>query len=247
MPRVSQEYLEQRRQHILDAARRSFARKGFYETTMQDIFHESGLSAGAVYRYFKSKDDLIQEIARHAYQQIASVIDLALAEDPMPGIDEILGRLAAEGQRLSGPDGPTRIALSAWSAALHDPAVAVMVREVLGRFRNSWVRVAQRLSGEGRLAPGADPAAVGAVLFSLMPGFLLQYLLVGDVDADTFSEATRGILRPEVLSGEAPPTRPHAIAPALRSGPGQPGPGLSSPSLSGPRRPDADGPGRPQG
>ena len=59
MPRVSDEYLEQRRRQILDAAQRCFARKGFHETSMQDVFRESGLSAGAVYRYFKSKNELV--------------------------------------------------------------------------------------------------------------------------------------------------------------------------------------------
>jgi len=50
MPRVSDEYLEQRRQQILGAARRCFARQGFYETSMKDVFREASLSAAVVYR-----------------------------------------------------------------------------------------------------------------------------------------------------------------------------------------------------
>jgi AcrR family transcriptional regulator len=200
MPRVSQEYLERRRQHILDAARRCFARNGFHETSMQDVFRESGLSAGAVYRYFKSKDDLIQEIAAQAYGRIASVVDGALAQDPFPGIDEILGTLAVAAAELSGPDGPTRIAVTAWEAALHDPDMAVVVGDVLKRFRQSWTKVAWRLHDEGRLEPGVDPEAVGAALFALMPGFLLQQLLLGDVDAAMFRSAVRALMRPQLLS-----------------------------------------------
>ncbi|WP_369028857.1 TetR/AcrR family transcriptional regulator, partial [Nocardia farcinica] len=63
MPRVSEEHLERRRQQILVAAQRCFSRKGFYNTSMQDVFAESGLSAGAVYRYFKSKDELVAALA----------------------------------------------------------------------------------------------------------------------------------------------------------------------------------------
>lgn len=203
MPRVSAEYLEQRRQHILDAARRCFARKGFYETSMQDVFRESGLSAGAVYRYFKSKDDLIQAIAAQAFSQVTSVIDEALAQDPMPGLDEIMGTLAEAAFRLSGPDGQTRIAVSAWAAALHDPEMGAVVRDVLGQFRGSWVKVAQRLADEGRLTQGADPDAVGAALFSLMPGFMLQYLLLGDVKPDMIRAALGELLRPEILRHQA--------------------------------------------
>jgi AcrR family transcriptional regulator len=51
---------------------------------LQDIFRESGLSAGAVYRYFKSKDDLVQAIAARVLGHLAAVVDTALAEDPTP-------------------------------------------------------------------------------------------------------------------------------------------------------------------
>jgi AcrR family transcriptional regulator len=205
MPRVSDEYLEQRRQHILAAARRCFARKGFHETSMQDVFRESGLSAGAVYRYFSSKDAIIQEIAGQAYGKIAAVVDTALAQDPMPGIDEIVGSLTAAAAELSGPDGPTRIAVTAWEAALHDPDIAAVVADVLTGFRDSWTKVAWRLHHEGRLEPGADPEAVGATLFALMPGYVLQFLLLGDVDPAMIRTALRALLRPELLSPDCGP------------------------------------------
>ena len=55
MPRVSREYLDRRRDEIAAAALRCFAREGFHRTTMQDIVAESGLSPGALYRYFAAK------------------------------------------------------------------------------------------------------------------------------------------------------------------------------------------------
>ncbi len=187
MPRVSAEYLEHRREQILNAAQRCFARKGFYETSMQDVFRESGLSAGAVYRYFKSKDQLIQAISAGVLGQMAAALEAALAEDPVPGPEQLVGRLAAAAQELSGPDGPARVALPAWAAALHDPSVATIVRGVLGQLREGWVQAAERMRDDGRLPPGTDVRAVGAALFALLPGFLLQHLLLEDIDAATFS------------------------------------------------------------
>ena len=58
MPRVSEEYLEKRRQQICEAAERCFMKKGL-QATMQEICSEAGLSAGAVYNLFPSKDDII--------------------------------------------------------------------------------------------------------------------------------------------------------------------------------------------
>jgi hypothetical protein len=55
MPRVSQQYRDARRRELLEAAGRCFAENGFLSTSMQDLFEASGLSAGLVYRYFRSK------------------------------------------------------------------------------------------------------------------------------------------------------------------------------------------------
>jgi AcrR family transcriptional regulator len=60
MPRLSQHDLEARRRQIREAANRCFARKGVQATTMREIFAEAGLSAGAVYNYFKTKEELIE-------------------------------------------------------------------------------------------------------------------------------------------------------------------------------------------
>ena len=200
MPRVSDEYLERRRQQILDAARRCFARQGFYETSMQDVFREAGLSAGAVYRYFKSKDELVQAISASVFDRMAAAIEGALAEEPVPGLDEIAARLAAAAQELSGDDGPARVAPPAWAAALHNPALATTVRGILGPLRAGWVKAVQRMRDDRRLPPGADADAAGAVLFALLPGFLLQHLILGDTDAATFQRGLRQLLRPELLS-----------------------------------------------
>src|SRR5262249_59255610 len=58
VPRVSEAHLAARRQQILDAARACFLRNGFHATSIQDVIAEGGLSVGAVYRYFKSKNDI---------------------------------------------------------------------------------------------------------------------------------------------------------------------------------------------
>src|SRR5919197_5412070 len=94
MPRVSEAHLERRRRQILDAARVCFIRKGFYETSMQDVFRESGLSAGAVYSYFKSKDDLVKAIATEGEMLLARFMEGILDEDPLPPLEEIAGRIA---------------------------------------------------------------------------------------------------------------------------------------------------------
>src|SRR5262249_9620535 len=134
------------------------------------------------------------------FDGMATAIEGALAEDPVPGRDAVAARLAAAAQDLSGENGPARVAPPAWAAALHNPALATTVRGILGPLRAGWVKAAQRMRDDGRLPPGADLDAAGAVLFALLPGFLLQHLILGDTDAATPQRGLRQLLRPELLS-----------------------------------------------
>src|SRR5215472_4534189 len=93
--------------------------------------------------------------------------------EPVPGLDEMVARLAVAAQELSGEDVPARVAPPAWAAALHNPAPATTVRGILGPLRAGWVKAAQRMRDDRRLPPSADVDAAGAVLFALLPGFLL--------------------------------------------------------------------------
>ena len=82
-PKVSEQHLEDRRQQILDAAVTSFSRKGFHQATIEDIRLEAGLSRGAVYHYFKSKEDIIDGLRQRSADQTDSIFaDVAEIEDP---------------------------------------------------------------------------------------------------------------------------------------------------------------------
>ena len=64
MARVTQEHIDARRRQILLAAMRMFGRKGLEPgaATIEDIAKEAGLSKGAIYGYYKNKDDLLEAI-----------------------------------------------------------------------------------------------------------------------------------------------------------------------------------------
>jgi AcrR family transcriptional regulator len=195
MPRVSEDHLEQRRRQILHAARRCFIRKGFHQTSMQDIFREAELSAGAVYRYFKSKSDIIRAIATESRNTVTRELEAIVDADPLPPLHEIVGLFT---ERLAAgleADGLLRIAPQGWAEAVLDPDVGDVVRVLMVEMRSWWVKLAIRMRDLGRLPADADPHAVGATLLCLMPGFVLQRLLVGDVDATIFSEGVRALTR----------------------------------------------------
>jgi AcrR family transcriptional regulator len=61
-PAVSEEDKSRRRDEIMAAAKKVFARKGFHATTIADIAKEVGLAYGSIYWYFDSKDDLFHAL-----------------------------------------------------------------------------------------------------------------------------------------------------------------------------------------
>jgi len=67
VPETTDPYLTQRAAEILLAARTVFVRQGFERATMQEIASEAGISAGAIYRYFPSKESLITSVCAAAH------------------------------------------------------------------------------------------------------------------------------------------------------------------------------------
>ena len=63
MPKISEERRAERREQILAGARRSFAEHGYEGATVAKLEEEIGLSRGAIFNYFPSKDELFAELA----------------------------------------------------------------------------------------------------------------------------------------------------------------------------------------
>jgi AcrR family transcriptional regulator len=186
MPRVSEQHLAARRRQIVDAATRCFNRDGFHGTSIHDVIGEAGLSVGAFYRYFRSKDDLIRAIAQEKIDEVSGVVDAALAASPLPPLLTTLEQVLAVIDRSMGPDGPLNIAIQVWGEAQRDADLAAMVADLYGRIRDKATQLVRRAQEAGQLAEGGDPDAVGSVVFGLIQGYLMQRILIGDVDRDRY-------------------------------------------------------------
>jgi AcrR family transcriptional regulator len=80
--------VDDKRQRILDAARKRFRYYGFRKTTMQEIARDAGVAVGTVYLYFKDKDDLLiagteEYVTRHRRQAEAILASDASAADKL--------------------------------------------------------------------------------------------------------------------------------------------------------------------
>jgi AcrR family transcriptional regulator len=173
MPKVTDEHRERRRRQILDAAMACFDRHGLHATTTDDIVAEAGLSAGAIYRYFDSKDAIIEAIAteRHAHER-SLLADALVGEDPRASLRTFLERYF---DWLADPDEQRRrrVNVYVWAEALHDPRLAGVVASGLAPLGEpvEAVRAAVR---SGTFPPAIDAEPFVRAVLALLQGFVLQ-------------------------------------------------------------------------
>jgi AcrR family transcriptional regulator len=181
MPRVSQQYKDEQRAEILDAARRCFLRNGFHRTSMQDVFLESGRSAGAVYRYFPKKEDMIVAVAAQNLEDVAEVLRTVLADadaDGARGLGEVMAELLEAVIRRHQDHDLAAMALMVWSEALRSPALAERLREAIVTMSNDLASLIRRRQQTGH-GEGAAAEALARATLSLLPGSLLEIAMLG--------------------------------------------------------------------
>jgi AcrR family transcriptional regulator len=194
MTRVKQEHLDARRKQILDAARRCFVRNGFHATSMQDIFAESGMSAGGIYRYFKSKDDLVEAIADGSLSFIAETCEELLAIPELPPLDDAVCQLLDRMLQLNREQFVMPIALQVWGEALRTPRLAGLVAAMVDRIQRLLVRLVERYQAVGLIDPQARPDYVARTLSLVLAGFVAQHAVLGDVDVPMVRSGLHALL-----------------------------------------------------
>ena len=216
MPKVSQQHRDARRDQILTAALRCFLRDGFHATSMQDLFAEAGLSAGAVYRYFASKDEVILAIAEDNMREVLAMIHQVATAGPGRSAGEVVADALALVRAKHEADGVGGMAVLVWSEALRNPALAAQLRALLTGMHEDFTRLAADHQRTGDL-PGAVPAeAIARMLVAVMAGYILQLTVLGPDAVGGVGDAARALWPQAALSpGPGPAPEPPA-APDLR-------------------------------
>jgi AcrR family transcriptional regulator len=194
VPKVSAQHVSARRQQILDAARRCFAREGFHRTSMQHILGAAQLSAGAVYLYFQSKDEIIEALAeqRHAREREL----LRARREELPAVEalariaeQLFGALARPEEREE-----RRLGIQVWAEALRNRRIHALVRRGVDEPRKLLVALLERARERGELAEGVDLDAAARVMIALFHGFVLQQAWDPKLRSEPYREVVEVLL-----------------------------------------------------
>ncbi len=217
MPRVSVEHEQAVRARIVESALRVFAEKGYHGATIGDVVRDSGLSVGAIYTYFRGKDELFFATCEYSAGQGLGELGNRL----------VRGRTVAEklaiavGFFLDAMDGVPNepdmasMLVMQWARAEAEPSL----RASLSRRRDQIAAAGELLIREGvargELPAWTDSPALAAAYVTFLDGLLLWRLEQGD--AYRREEAERralALLRPILASAAAAeaPSVPHVPA-----------------------------------
>jgi AcrR family transcriptional regulator len=195
MPRLRPERKAERRAQIIAAARTCFARSGFHNATLQDVFAEAGLSAGCVYNYFRSKDELMLAIAEERHEDERRLIaEVSGMDDPVAALRQIAKTFADRYLKDDGLD-KRRIALQTWSEAQINPFILSSVRAGMDGPRTQLAHLIRRGQTAKRLTSRYDADAIAHTIIALFHGSVLQKLWKPEIDSDTHFAVFEHFLR----------------------------------------------------
>jgi TetR/AcrR family fatty acid metabolism transcriptional regulator len=171
---------EEKRQQILEAAVRAFARKGYHACRVGEIAEEAGVAYGLVYHYFGSKEEVLQTIFRDTWEQmLARIREVEETDDPAP---EKVRKVTA-------------LLLRTWR---RDPdLVRVLVREVtrspeqlqqqIGEIGHAYDALERIVAGgqtSGEFRRDLDPKLVATVFYGALEETLTGWVMGQLPDAD---------------------------------------------------------------
>jgi TetR/AcrR family fatty acid metabolism transcriptional regulator len=179
-----------KRQMLLDAAVRVFARQGFHGSRVGDIAEEAGVAHGLLYHYFRSKDEVLATIFRENWRQLLERFH-GVEQSPEAAVEQL--------------GGVAKILLRTWR---NDPdLVRVMVREVarspqlqgqIEEIREAFAtiqRIVERGQARGELRRDLDARLASWIFYGaleeLLTGWVLGELRDGD---DEVARAERAVV-----------------------------------------------------
>lgn len=213
MPKLNAATQAARRAHILDAAERCFARAGFHRTSMQDICREAGVSAGALYVYFASKEGLIAGIAERdrsklagEFAKLASTPDLATA----------LAKLG-EHYAVEEPKHKRLMCVEIGIESTRNEAVGAIHRSVDDFVRQSFEQLFERAVAEGRIQPSLSPKALAEIILVIGDGMFWRRAIDPNFNPKSVIPAITAIVAGLLNSAEPDPPNRTTKVPAQKS------------------------------
>ena len=193
-PLVPESYLETRRLQIIEAAVSCFSQKGFHQTTMQDICKTAELSPGAVYNYFRSKEDIVATCAEISLQRNQEIFTTAAAQDTVGAFNEVARALFSIAKQEEIAQAMS-FDLEMWAESTRNQRLAEILHNNENTILAQLTDMVEGGQREGVFSKQLDAEAIARVLFALFLGFEVQMASNPNMDIDAYAAVCNAILQ----------------------------------------------------
>jgi AcrR family transcriptional regulator len=164
---------EERKDQIIEAAVNVFAREGFGHARMDDIAEEAGLSKGALYWYFKSKDAIISTIFESVFRREISRIQKMEASD-LPAREMLQEYVDLVVKDLEAMEPIMPILYEFMAMAFRRKSIRVTIQKVFGEFLDVTEPLIQRGIDKGDFK-NVDPLEASLTMGAIFEGAILVW------------------------------------------------------------------------
>ncbi|NOY84173.1 MAG: TetR/AcrR family transcriptional regulator [Nitrospirae bacterium] len=167
MRKIDPDLHHRRRLQILEAAAICFIRRGFHQSSMQEICSQAKMSPGALYRYFESKSQIIEAIAEEDRSETKHFLDEIQQHDSF-----IEGFMQAVKSRItqSLKEDYARLAVEVLAEVTRNPKIAKRFIANDKQMKTSLVQMLKTAIKNGTVNPTIKPDAVAELLIATIEG-----------------------------------------------------------------------------
>jgi TetR/AcrR family transcriptional repressor of nem operon len=202
--RVSRVQAAENRQTVIDVASRLFRERGFDGIGLKDLMEGAGLTQGAFYKQFASKDDLAAQASRRALESASRRWSAAAAENPKDPLGAVIAFYLSEGHREEKMDGCPIVALGSDAARQGVDVKASFEAGIKAHLEVLGPMVAEM---DGK-TPKRRAKSKAMAILSTMVGALTLSRVVNDRDlAQAFLDAAAKQVREAVAARKDDPRR----------------------------------------
>jgi TetR/AcrR family transcriptional regulator, repressor for uid operon len=182
----------ERRERIIEAAERAFVRNGFHATTMQGVADEAGMSAGNLYRYFPSKEAIVEGLCELDQAELARAFGELMADNRH--IKEAM-RCGLRKHVLAKPPEKARLLVEIWAEAGRNPRVAGMTRAIDAEVRARVENLIDAAKAGGAASPRLDSRFGARFFVTFVAGLFKRIAIEDDFDPEAETPMAIGVLK----------------------------------------------------
>jgi TetR/AcrR family transcriptional regulator, repressor for uid operon len=181
-----------RRERILKGAERAFVRHGFHAATMQHVADELAMSPGNLYRYFPSKDAIVEGLC--AVDQAGRAQAFA---ELMADKGDIMEAMCAALRRhvLDKPPEKARLIVEIWAEAGRNPRVAALSRQIDADVLAGVEKLMEAAKAAGVASPRLDSRFGARFFFTFVAGLFKRIAVEADFDPEAEAPVAIGVLK----------------------------------------------------